>query len=32
MDEMEKPETHGSPEEKAQKSLGEKLNGGHLLT
>ena len=26
MDDMEKPEAHGSPEEKAQKSLGEKLN------
>ena len=26
MDEMEKPEAHGSPGEKAQKSLGEKLN------
>ncbi|MFL6541098.1 MAG: hypothetical protein ACJ8HU_10055 [Chthoniobacterales bacterium] len=26
MDEMEKPEAHGSPEEKAQKSLGEQLN------
>lgn len=26
MDEMEKPEEHGSPAEKARKSLGEKLN------
>ena len=26
MDEMEKPETQGSPAEKARKSLGEKLN------
>ncbi|MFL6569144.1 MAG: hypothetical protein ACJ8LI_08225 [Chthoniobacterales bacterium] len=26
MDEMEKPEAHGSPEEKSQKSVGEKLN------
>jgi hypothetical protein len=26
MDEMEKPEVHGSPGEKAQKVLGEKLN------
>ncbi len=26
MDEIEKPETHGSPSEKARKSLGEKLN------
>ncbi|MBA3385056.1 MAG: hypothetical protein H0T95_00255 [Chthoniobacterales bacterium] len=26
MDEMEKPEAHGSPSEKARKSLGEKLN------
>lgn len=26
MDEIEKPETSGSPSEKAQKSLGEKLN------
>lgn len=26
MDEIEKPEAHGSPEEKAKESLGEKLN------
>lgn len=26
MDEMEKPDAHGSPSEKAQKALGEKLN------
>lgn len=26
MDEMEKPDAHGSPSQKAQKSLGEKLN------
>jgi len=26
VDEMEKPETHGSPSHKAQKSLGDKLN------
>ena len=26
MDEMEKPDAHGSPGEKARKALGEKLN------
>jgi hypothetical protein len=26
MDEMEKPDAHGSPSEKARKALGEKLN------
>jgi hypothetical protein len=26
MDQMEKPDAHGSPEEKARKSLGNKLN------
>jgi hypothetical protein len=26
MDQMEKPDSHGSPSEKARKALGEKLN------